>query len=63
MGAYPDSQTMRISVEQVREYLRPPGDSSKLQPPLDEALTSMEEAARADMTVKSVIIEIDPALG
>lgn len=62
MGTYPDSETIVLTLAMLSEYLRPPGDSSRFQPPLDNALLRMEEAAIADQTIKSVILQIDPAL-
>jgi hypothetical protein len=57
-----DSRTVILSLETVREYLRPPGDSTKLQSIIDAALTDMEEAARLERIPKSVTIVIDPEL-
>jgi hypothetical protein len=57
-----DSATIRVGVNTIQRYLRPPGDSTAFQPTIDRALTEMEELARLEGTVKRVIIEIDPAL-
>jgi hypothetical protein len=56
----PDSITVKFSLDMVQQYLRPPGDSSLLQPLIDNALEQMEELARLERTLKTVIIEIDP---
>lgn len=60
MVGAPSSETIRLTESEAREYLMPPGDSSRFQPRIDEALTRMYEAAVADGTIHAVIIEIIP---
>lgn len=56
-------KTIRVSVRAIQEYLRPPGDSTNFQKVIDDILTELEDAARQELSVKSVLIEIDPDLG
>jgi hypothetical protein len=57
------AEHITASLETIREYLRPPGDSGKFQVVIDEALSKAEEVARLERTVQTVVIEIDPSLG
>lgn len=60
MADAPTTETIRFTQEEIREYLQPPGDSSRFQPAIDAALIRMYEAAVADGTVHAVVIEIIP---
>ena len=59
-GAFPDSEIISWSLENAREYLFPPGDSTSEQADIDTALFNMHEAGEMDHTLKTVIIEITP---
>lgn len=56
----PTSETIRLTQEEAREYLGPPGDSSRLQPAIDASLQRMYDAAIDDGTIHAVVIEIIP---
>lgn len=60
MADAPASETIRFTQEEAREYLGPPGDSTRFQPALDAAFERMYEAAIADGTIHMVVIEIIP---
>lgn len=46
----------------VQEYLRPPGDSARLQPQINGPMTRMGRDANTLKLTTAVIIEINPAL-
>jgi hypothetical protein len=54
------SATVQWGMLAVQEYLRPPGDSARLQPQINNPMTLMGRSASTNNTVTSVIIEINP---
>lgn len=60
MADAPTSETIRLTQEEAREYLGPPGDSSRLQPAIDNSISRMYEAVVQDGTIHAVVIEIIP---
>ena len=53
--------TLPKSQEDIREYLGPPGDSTRLQGELDNALSEMKRVAEENSVTTQVIIEISPS--
>jgi ethanolamine utilization microcompartment shell protein EutS len=54
------SETVAFTVSMAQEYLRPPGDSVRLQHMINDPMTRMARAAVTLQQVTTVIIEIDP---
>ena len=54
------SATVQWGLLHAAEYLRPPGDSSRLQPQINNPMTIMARSAVTNNTVTSVIIEVNP---
>jgi len=54
------SVTVAWSQETCREYLWPPGDSSRLQPQINNALTAMGRSANTNNTITTVLIQVAP---
>jgi hypothetical protein len=46
--------------ETCREYLFPPGDSTRLQPQINNAMTAMGRSASTNNTITSVVIQVGP---
>jgi hypothetical protein len=56
------SETVTFSVSMAQEYLRPPGDSARLQHMINDPMTRMARAAVTLQQVTTLIIEVDPSL-
>jgi|SRR5262245_16614145 len=54
------SSTANWSHEICREYLYPPGDSTRMQGDLENRMTIMARSASNNFTVTSVIIAVSP---
>jgi len=54
------SQTMQWSQEVCREYLWPPGDSTRAQGGINNAMTVMGRSASNNNTITSVVIQVAP---
>jgi hypothetical protein len=52
-------ETFHVPLHYIQEYLS--GIASRLQQPLDDAISRAEDRARLEGTIQRVIIEIDPA--
>jgi hypothetical protein len=53
--------TVKWGMLHAQEYLRPPGDSVRLQPQINNPMTVMARSAVTNNTVTQLIIEINPA--